>query len=123
MNTITLVVLIVLISVYSALTYFQNQKVKRKVVKILAGEIENPQLSKLINRAKISSKKKFTVYMCVLPALLIITVVMVVFTVNTLFYNNELDIAKSMFVSFFVIVSLSVTTIIKANAIWRLANN
>ena len=121
MNLITL---IVLISAYAVLTYFQNQKVKRKVVKIIAGELEDRQLSNLINRAKISSKKKFAAYLCFFQGLILsIVFIIVVFTVNTLFYNNELDIAKHMFVLLFVIVTFSVTAIIKANTIWRLVNN
>ena len=124
MNTFTLVVLIMLILGFVVLKHLQIKKLKGMIVKIIAGEIENRQLSKLINRAKASKKKKFIIYTCFTEGILVsIALTIALITVNAV-VNGYLHGYEVYLISFLVsMVAFSLTAAIKANSIWRLVNH
>ena len=124
MNTFTLVVLIILILGFVVLKHLQIKKLKGMIVKIIAGEIENRQLSKLINRAKASNKKKFIIYTCFTEGVLVsIALTIALITLNAV-VNGYLHGYEVYLISFLVsMVAFSLTAAIKANSIWRLVNH
>jgi hypothetical protein len=114
-------VFVLLITALIVLNYFQIKKLKDNVVQIMEGKLENQQLSKLINRARTSSKKQFYTFMLfqVLKICVMFTVIFI--PIDLLISSNEFDITKYLIIFLFMIVSFSLHGIARANTIWNLS--
>ncbi|MBW8330862.1 MAG: hypothetical protein K0M40_02495 [Prolixibacteraceae bacterium] len=121
MHYLTILLVVVLITAFAVLSYLELKKLKRKVVQILEGKLDNKQLSKLINRARTSSKNQFQTFMffqvlkfCVITTLLFVPI-------DLLISSNEFDITKYLIFFLFMIVAFSLNGIARANTIWNLS--
>lgn len=122
MNYVTILTLVILILVYSILSFIQLSKIKRKIVNIINGKVEDKQLSKVLDKARILNKNKFVVYMCLSHGLIFsIVTMLVVILIHVLFTNDEFDFIKYLVVFLFIIVTFTLNLLIKANLIWRIS--
>ncbi len=119
-NLISLIVLLLLLSGLTALSYFQVKKVKANVGKVINGKIENRRIIKLIKKAQESGRTKFIIYMWLWQSLMFsILITIVTGVMDFVIANNEPD-PKKYLINFAIVLALSsLNEVVKANLIWN----